>query len=707
MPDDLNRIRNATFAFGANQPRGWKWAADSEAIQQKRGAGPQGPKRELVITSPAESGRGAWTQRVRCKSNQWYRIEAVVSCQCEGTNEHAGAGLWVTPVDASDTPGDRVRLTGTRTSAGPLTLRSYYKSPPGTKWIEVSVGLNRARGSVTVHSVYVVPNIEPDTCCHPLALPPPPYGYPAPRKTRRICVCDKSGADRPLVAMLQKRFRRAAVRHVSAATFRPYAVNADALIIASDTPPASLRSLKALERLASERLVIVSLEAFTKMAGEGLAVRTIEQKDDPLHAEVYWANFITRGFALRDVFPFASTGSDRRVFRQRHIRKGAALTRLLKEHGYEVVLRSMTDQDATSHQPICLYKQSSGGGVIVFDVAPVESLPTTCDEPNIAAFLMLNMMGVDQASAGQYAVPAETEQAWIEMLKEISIRYPALVLSGKRRDELIVELGTPLVTPGLPQPRRPLLLIRTGLRGDDMAGVYGTLWYLKQLVRTDPYENPYVRRLVDRFRLAWVPLCAPWQGLGWNENLARQRKDTVADFDPGTVAAVIDVTDSAARRLRVLFAGEDGDFARQAAALPALAADFTAGRYFYRCVDANSPIGRRDELAWRFEKLTCEVATDRHAFDSAFHRAAAESGARLIRIEIPCASEDFVCNSIWRTDLAAATLEHVIGLQYGLLAVNRIASRVTFDGYPPLKPGEAIDVPAGAPGVELTSMRAG
>ncbi len=707
MPDDLNRIRNAAFAYGAKEPRSWQWQTDSDEVQWQRTREPGRETTQLVITSTVDTGRGTWSQRMRCKSNQWYRVEATVTCVCDATVDNAGAALWVTPINPSDERGDRIRLADALKSVGPLTLRSYYKTPTNTKWLEIEIGLDRARGSVTLHSAYVVENIEPDTCSHPLALPPPPYAYPAARKVRRVMVCDDVGEDRHLTAMLRKRFGRSAVRHVRSAALRRDPPNSDAVIIASDSPPSAVRSLAALERLATGRIVIVSLQAFARMGGDGLRVRTVEQEDDPIHAEVYRADFMTRGFALRDVFPLASTTSDPRVFRQNHICRSAALNRLRKERGYEVVLRSMTDQDSTSEHPVCLYKPTDGGGVIVFDVDPVETLPTTCDEPNIAAYVLMNMVGVDQTSLGQYAVPVETEQEWIDILKEISTRYPALVLTGRRREELFFELGTPVETLGLPKPRRPLLLIRTGLRGDDMTGIYGALWYLKQLVRTDPYGNPYVRNLVDRFRLAWIPLCAPWQPIGSNESFAAASVDAVAEFETGSVAAVIDVTDAPRQQLRVLYHSEDGDYARQASALPALAADFSAGRYFYRTVENGSPIGRRDELAWRFEKLIPEVAIDPRAFDTDFHRGAAEAGARLIRIEVPGSIANFVCNSIWRTDLVATTLEHVIGLQYGLLAANRLASRVTFDGYPPLRPGEAIDVPAGAPGADLSSTRAG
>ena len=88
------------------------------------------------------------------------------------------------------------------------------------------------------------------------------------------------------------------------------------------------------------------------------------------------------------------------------------------------------------------------------------------------------------------------------------------------------------------------------------------------------------------------------------------------------------------------------------------------------------------------EELEPRIVRDQAAFDSDLHRNAAAAGATLIRLEFPGPVADLTTGSIWRTDLVATTLEHVVGLQYGWLAMNRQAqpARIT-----PPQPGPSIE----------------
>lgn len=694
MPDDLNLIRNATLTEGARSPRGWRWSTDNDEISWSRCEVADGAKGEIVIESATQEGTGVFSQRVRCNAGYWYRIEAVVTCDCSGDDERAGAAIWVEPVVGREPTGREVHLTGVLRTAGPTTLRAYYRAPDKNTSTEIRIGLCGARGSMTVHSVLVIPTAEPEVTSHPMALPPPPHAYPAPKIARRVCVCGDTDEGGPLVAILETCYG------VQAVTYRRFrdpgvaSLACDALIITGDRPPTGVRSLSALTRLAADRLVVVSLPAFVKIAGRGLMVRTIDQPDDPLCAQVSRANFITRGFALLDVFPWATTAADPRVHRQHHLRKGAAMTALCKQHGFEIVLRSATDADATSDHPICLYQPIAGGGIIVCDTSPVETLSSTAEESNIAAFVLLNMLGADQASLGQYTVPCERQDHWHSLLKEFAIRYPMFQVTDGEGRPTIVELGTTQGPMATAHDRRPLILIRTGLRGDDLAGVYGTLFYLKQLVRPDPYETPYARALFGRFRVAWIPMLVPWQGRHWSDLPAGTSSLNQRPFDWDNVGAVIDITNSRLREVRVVREHDEPALAGYADQLAKLAKRFSAGRYFYRAGETRQSHGRRDSLSWRWEKFTPSVAVQPELFDSGFHRSAAAQGADLIRIELPDSNTDFTCNSIWRTDLAATMLEHVIGLQFGLLAMNRRAKPVRYPGYPPIAPGQALEVDA-------------
>ena len=58
------------------------------------------------------------------------------------------------------------------------------------------------------------------------------------------------------------------------------------------------------------------------------------------------------------------------------------------------------------------------------------------------------------------------------------------------------------------------------------------------------------------------------------------------------------------------------------------------------------------------------------------------------------------------TDLLASLLEQVIGLHYGLIAVNRSLAPVQMDGLPPVAPGAALIVDRQDPWLSGVNVRA-
>ena len=79
----------------------------------------------------------------------------------------------------------------------------------------------------------------------------------------------------------------------------------------------------------------------------------------------------------------------------------------------------------------------------------------------------------------------------------------------------------------------------------------------------------------------------------------------------------------------------------------------------------------------------------------------------MIRLEIPSSDADYTAHSIQRTDLVATLLEQTIGLQFGLLAVNRSATPVTFNGFSPVAPGEALIIDQRDPMLRVDASQAG
>ena len=102
-----------------------------------------------------------------------------------------------------------------------------------------------------------------------------------------------------------------------------------------------------------------------------------------------------------------------------------------------------------------------------------------------------------------------------------------------------------------------------------------------------------------------------------------------------------------------------------------------------------------------------EVVADPKELDGAAHHDVMAGGGDVVRIEIPGNDADFTAYSIYRTDLTATLLEHVIGLQFGLIAVNRATSRVQLDGLPPISTGEALVLDRRDPILQAQASRAG
>lgn len=704
LSDDVNLIRNPKFQKGKQSPQSWEWHESGDAKWERQPS--DEPDGGMCLNSGDDNAIAFFSQKIKCKPEEWYRFEADVSASFVGSDRHSGANLWVRPVIDDKPADDHVRLTGTIGTAGPLTLRGMFKTPPETRAIIVEVGLSDARGQMTIHDLFACELIEPDQTCHPMALPPPTHALPAPKRVKRVAFCSDDDRFAPLSAILAKRFGQRSVSSTDRKGWSNEQSKADAFIFPDEKPPVGIRSLKALLELASKHVVVVSTSAFTAIVGDGLKVRTVKQDDDALCAKIVWGDYMTRGFVLHDVFPFAFHGDKPRWQVQRQFRKSPALTKLFKQHEFVTLLEAMTDTESTSEMPMALYKPTEGGGLFVIDMEPMAELPTSAADPNLAVYLLFNLLGADQSGLGQYISPVESETEWHELLRDFTPRYYVFKHHGRTREDTVIQVGEDDETLGVPAARRKAILIRTGIRGDDFAGIYGTMSFLKHLVRLDPpNETPYAKALTGQFRLAWIPLSNPWQPFGWQESLVDDNTPD-GEFDPGELEAIIDITDADSQRLRVLYDHNDDDYERQAGMIRELAGKFISGRFFCRHNADDVPVHRHGDQSWRLLDVNPDVHVASDAFDTPLHASARKAGARMIRIEIPGSNQDLSANSIWRSDVAATMLEHVLGLQYGLIAMNRGGKPIAFADHPPIKPGECIIVPRNGTGANR-SMRAG
>jgi hypothetical protein len=446
--------------------------------------------------------------------------------------------------------------------------------------------------------------------------------------------------------------------------------------------------------------VVISLSAFHKLAGPKLRLRRIDQPDDPMHAKVTYSNFATLGLALVDVFPFAEAGRKPGGFAQNQFRKTPELTAFCKKHGYTTVLTSVCHTDAATGHPICLLKPTLGGVVVVLDLGPLEATPSTFAEPAPGWHLLLSILGRSAPGLGQFIVPVRTLTALRELIREMGARNGGFVVSdedvpAEKIQTQLVTIGGEDQSYGLPLKPRPVILVRSGLLGGDVESVYAAMHWFKSLVRPPPHACPYADALTSRFRLAWVPCSANWEVRdGWQRSAAPPQIPTDLELDDAPIAALVDIVSVPNNSHRVLFAKRGAIFARTASLLGPMQATFGPATSLAHTVPTGGAFTDAFARAWRGEHADPGVFVAPSEFRDNIHAQVLDAGGDVLRIEIPGDDRDFVNHSIARTGQAATLLEQIVGLCYGVIAVNRTNRPQVLDGFPPVAPGQAVVIGA-------------
>ena len=714
MPDRVNKLRNPDFAEGKRAPRHWVWHATHERVpwqhvRSDRSADVDGVA--IIADEPVASA--GWSQVVVCRPEAFYRVEATVTCDLSASDDSAGLVLKVQPLVDDQPTGDERWTPALHRVISPIDIRTYFQAPDSIRRLRVSVGLANCAGRAEIRHVRFVEILEPEEMSHLLAVPPPATAVHPPRAAATVCVCADRAADRPITRLLGAEFGETCVQTVARKTFRSERISSDAILMPDPDPPASIRSLDALEDLAAERIVVISLPAFAKLSRGAAVLRRVEQADDPIHAKVMVANHATRGFALHDLFAYAWSGRTPGGFVQNQFRRSDALGKFCERRGYVTLLASMCDREVTSDRPICLYKPTARGGLFVLDIEPAEAQPSTFGEPALAMHVLLSMLGRTQVHAGQYMVPVREEAQFRDLIRETALRFDSFIVHDadvpvEEVTEQLVTIGREDECFGLPLKPKPVILVRSGLTSGDVESVYGAYLWFKQLVRAEPFACPYAQALASQFRLAWVPCIAPWEARGGWRRRGRQPLARLAIQTEGAnLAALIDVVSCPINQARVVLPRQDEVFERYSAWLPRLINIFTPGRYFASTVAVGDPFNDRERYEWRSVGHNVRVVVDPAPFTTDIHRDAATAGAHSLRIELPGCDADFATHSIHRTDLAVTLLEQVLGLHYGLIAVNRRTTPVHLDGFPPIGMGEALILAHRDPVLQARMSQAG
>ncbi|MHC5109042.1 MAG: hypothetical protein ACYTHJ_04095 [Planctomycetota bacterium] len=696
MADKINRFKNPDFSLGKTAPKSWEFEAEHSTSQWSR-LDTDDETGGIRLTCP-KPGNAAVSQSMRIKPGDCYRFEADITCALSARDESSGLILQVEFQSGEDETEDVQVTTPVRCTNDTLTVRAFFEVPDYAKRGKFSTGILNAGGNATIERVRLIKILDPDFDAHPLAIPPPPLSYEPSRVAESVTVCSDTADERPLTELLRHHFGIDAVNAMPHAALRSNQVDSDAILFPDAGPPPAIKSMASLMALANERVVVISLPAFKKLAGNRVTVRTIRQDDDPVHAKIGFGCHATHGFALDDVFPYAWHDNGNDIFTQRQFRNSTTFKSFCKKHDLGVLLKSMCDKDATSDRPIALFKETKNGALYVIDLDPVEIRSSTMGETNLAIHLALALLGQTVTNLGQFVVPYESEGRLRGNLREMSHRFASAFThdADVPDDEVthqLITAGRDGDSFGIPLKPKPVIMIRSGLTAGDMESIYGALYWFKQLVRMPPFTCPYADELASRFRIAWLPCTAPFEpryglaGSGVASNVPME-----INLENAEVAALIDVASAPVNHINVAVPEGGGAYERYGRVLPRLCDSFLGGGGLYHGPPEGEDFADRSSYRWHKQQMSVRVAQNESAFGTQAHQDVLNGGGQAIRIEVPGHAADFIGTSIHRTDIAATLLELVVGMQYGLIAVNRRRHVIQFDGFAPVAPGEALVV---------------
>ena len=187
---------------------------------------PQAPG--VSIHCEKDETSAGWSQTITCKPEEFYRVEAVVSCDLTAPTESAGFVLSVQPTVDGEPAGEKRSTCGLRHTSRPTIVHATLCAPTGVRRLEVRVGAEAAAGTVTIHEVRVVQVLEPDEESHVLAIPPPPNSFPAVKSVKRLCVCSETAEDRAVTQLLRGAFGQKRVGAISPGDFASQSARPDA-----------------------------------------------------------------------------------------------------------------------------------------------------------------------------------------------------------------------------------------------------------------------------------------------------------------------------------------------------------------------------------------------------------------------------------------------------------------------------------------------
>jgi len=316
---------------------------------------------------------------------------------------------------------------------------------------------------------------------HPLAAPPPWETYPPPLRIRRIVPCSAA--------------RAAGARRTAAV------LQTEALWITDADGGRHGKSWASLVGMSEHRVVLVSLGVLASAinrAAPGVAVlRLRRQHDKPTCARVREANFITRGFALHDVFWYGWHDPGRGVYVQASLARSARLRQFCRDHGLVTVLDSEADTDAASGHPVCLYRAGRSGFLLAMDLEPPARWASAEPVSPYGDRLLRQALGQASPGRGQYVTAPRCRQEFVQTMAGLADRFTHLRWVPTGSPESRPPVGWMELNGGAVESRPaatwrwrfdetgrrpgPRILIRTGFSPGEWDLVLAVAMFLKQL----------------------------------------------------------------------------------------------------------------------------------------------------------------------------------------------------------------------------------
>jgi hypothetical protein len=104
-----------------------------------------------------------------------------------------------------------------------------------------------------------------------------------------------------------------------------------------------------------------------------------------------------------------------------------------------------------------------------------------------------------------------------------------------------------------------------------------------------------------------------------------------------------------------------------------------ADRYVVYGPPPGEPLGDLGRWCWHRPEYVPQIVVDPAAFTDRPHRLARDAGAETVRIELPPLPGDLMGDSVRQTDLAACTLEHLLGQACDGFVMNHAPFELALD----------------------------